>query len=749
MERFLNEKVSNKIRKRAREKFYGDQVLNPFAHPNVVPPKDVEAGQEYFVYYGSGDANKNDTVDWTDYELIKEGTSNDMTDVNGDGKTNSKDEKLLYGYLTDSISYLPAYWKFNIDSTEKKDWFEKTAQIDTTDQIPPGPNWDCDQYAIQFANINESGIEDIANSNLNLDNYDTTLNGRFNLPAYRVTTRASSGTGHRIGGILIGEDSPEFENWYFIEPQNDARVYPGDPSMDKNSYVKIDRYCYTYDEELGYVYGCYPVLNFDLENGVPSLTWSHPDLVEEKPEEYSYLHISGKGPNDTTLLYKPAFEERNPTMKEAGEVKGNADWSSIFYSDSTNQGTKGDSTGHNYNIWRTIWATSDSSRVIDTTYKTNDTRYPCDSAQLIKVRDSENPKITRKHNEYEMFYSEWKENGIKRSKVSDNSDYWDSTYVQTTTQGQDSDSCNYYEFSINDSTYAWDPTGNDTSDVFDVDVILDNHYWNEFPDDWTGYYYEDLTPENTGQAVAKNSAEIEVYESYVDKNSTKDPDSTKCGFYEYEWNREWSGTDSICYQEIGPDIQNLETKKPYSIRLDSFPEDITIARGESKSPDNTGWIYGTDTLLKWYDVKKNWKDSLISANPTDTLWHRHWSMKDICDKSKDFEYQKILRDLTIGKNNLEAKLREDYFSIHPNPASGSIVTFNYELATPAKVAFEFFDLFGKKIKQINLGKKPAGSHSLKNDINGFAPGAYIVYLKVDGIVSDEEKLIIMKDSFLR
>ena len=52
------------------------------------------------LFYGSGDVNKDDVIDSLDYYAILNGVKNDESDVNGDGKTDSTDARILKDHLT-------------------------------------------------------------------------------------------------------------------------------------------------------------------------------------------------------------------------------------------------------------------------------------------------------------------------------------------------------------------------------------------------------------------------------------------------------------------------------------------------------------------------------------------------------------------------------------------------------------------------------------------------------------------------
>jgi len=138
-------------------KFYGDQVLHAQVSPNY-----KNQGKFTLDYYGSGDADGNDTLDVRDYTAMVNGVKNDRTDVNGDEKTDTSDLQLLNKFLTKQIKYLPAHWDLLQTKTERQNWLNKMKKIDKTDEKTYIPNkYDCDGFSIQTF-INFAGLEKIS-----------------------------------------------------------------------------------------------------------------------------------------------------------------------------------------------------------------------------------------------------------------------------------------------------------------------------------------------------------------------------------------------------------------------------------------------------------------------------------------------------------------------------------------------------------------------------------------------------------
>lgn len=721
--------------KRDITSFYGDVVLNPFKQPNYLNTDYSDPHEENFYYYGSGDVNNDGKVDFEDHEEMESGTSNDRADIDLDGNKNTTaDRTLLYNYLTDQIPYLPAHWDFST-TTEKENHRSNFFSIDSTNFINFG---DCDHFVTQ-TQINSSGVEAISNSGLNFGIYDTTQNARFNIPMYRVSTETGSGNLHGINAIFTGSITTNFYDWTFVEPQTDEVVSIGNYSL--NEFADIERYCYFYSNLVNqYLYGAYPVIDFDLTGGTPSVSSQSEGLIEDKPVEFTYIHPGGEKPNDTLMLYREYMENSNPIPDSSGNVVNYEDWASVIFSDSTNRtGTSSDSTFFNYDIFRAFKVVSDYSDRIDTTLCSRDSvNFPDRPAQLIQIRDWANPTITRNHEDTVMYTSEFDASGIIRSDVNDNCGYWDSTYVQTSTRNSNPDSCNYYNFTITDSTYAKDPSNNDTSDVFTVQVEIDPTYFTYVPSNQQIQYTNnlDLSPGNTGgMAEADNDSGAGVSVTYEDV-SNQNPDSTDCDHYNFTLDRNWFATDTVCYTETAEDNTLLTVYKPNSLVCDSFPTSpVYIARGESKDPSNTGEPSYKDTLVEWFPTAYEYYDEVVEATPTDTTWHRHFTgYEEICNTTTEDSIQTIVRDLTIGnrENSLESTYR-----IYPNPSNGFVnVELYYKQLSTIKIL-----IYSSSGQLMNMRKENLSGHA---QIKIWLPeniGVYILKAYINGEPAMHERIL--------
>ena len=211
--------------------------INPFAQPN----------DSTLVYYGSGDVDSNNVRNWDDYNLMLQGIQNEQADVDGDGVySTSQDASLFADYLSNGTLLPQIHWAWpNLTPEQRTDWLEKMLAIDKTDEIPYHHNpdmweeWICGNYSTQLQ-INFSGYARACQDTFIPAKYDTTQNGRFNLPLYSASI--SFHPGHHMNAFLVGEDPSNFYDWCMIEPQNDdINVQPGGWNIPYGSSIWINK----------------------------------------------------------------------------------------------------------------------------------------------------------------------------------------------------------------------------------------------------------------------------------------------------------------------------------------------------------------------------------------------------------------------------------------------------------------------------------------------------------------------------
>ncbi len=129
------------------------------------PNNQEVIGKNKLEWYGSGDVNNDETINYQDY-IDLESMPSDRSDVDGDGTPSTANDKIiLQEFLDGDRNYLPGHRNKLVSREEKIDWLEKCLAIDQTDTISYDPtNFNCAQFSLNlFANF--SGIA-------NFENYD-------------------------------------------------------------------------------------------------------------------------------------------------------------------------------------------------------------------------------------------------------------------------------------------------------------------------------------------------------------------------------------------------------------------------------------------------------------------------------------------------------------------------------------------------------------------------------------------------
>jgi len=280
---------------------YDSIRMDPFFQPN----------DSNLVWYGSGDVDSNNIKDWEDYELISQGIQNDQADIDGDGIPGTqKDAELFAKYLNGDTLLPQVSWNWEICSKEnRKSWLEKMLTIDKTDTITYTDDFMCGNFAKQtIINLNGFG-EIIKDSSLieeidPADKYDFSNNGRFNLPVYQVHLRDPN---HSINACLISENPLVWDDWYFIEPQDDKQIIIGDWNMADSSTVKIYHSYFVYEPYLERkLFLQEPFIEFQLTEGIPEFIKHDERLILQRP------HVNSIKPEKLNLLEKFVLNQNYP-----------------------------------------------------------------------------------------------------------------------------------------------------------------------------------------------------------------------------------------------------------------------------------------------------------------------------------------------------------------------------------------------------------------------------------------------------
>jgi len=278
--------------------------LNPYNQPNNHLKFE---GKDSLEYYGSGDVNLDGIIDGSDANLIRNGISNDMSDVDGNGYTNESDAQMIDDYSNGVIDHLPAHWN-DLTPKEKVSWLRKANKIDKSNTNPYNKPWVCENFTLQRV-LDFRGLNNWQNSSdVRLGNqkgqYADSIS-RFNIPVYTVATRTRDGVGHAVTAVLVGdttkgkytEDPENFNDWYFWYPSYscdttnncysidpDGRLHPGDGNF--NGFAEIKSWSLTSAGETS------PLIQFNFpNNNLDNLT---PEYQYPQVEKYILLSNPNK-----------------------------------------------------------------------------------------------------------------------------------------------------------------------------------------------------------------------------------------------------------------------------------------------------------------------------------------------------------------------------------------------------------------------------------------------------------------------
>ncbi len=349
-ENFFDLKTSKDIKESlktqsSRDDFFGDVVLHPRKQANVLNDYNFT-----LKYRGSGDLNDDHFINKTDSTLMAQGYSGWEADMDLDGVSSTNSDKQIHlDYRNDVFPYCESHWDVLQTTSEKEITIQKDLAIDQTDIFKP--EWTCGDYSFQYS-LNDVGLQDLSNSPINFNFYDTTHHAELNKNAFEVRTETSTGISHSINAFFVGDSTLSLGDWYFFETQTDQRVYPGDYSL--NDHVHLERYCHFWSDFVqDTVYGYFPILNFYDINNNPIADPQHDDLV---------LYPNSDLPNPDPYAELPLNYGSECELETDPDISG---WPSsmssdatAYYSDSTN--TVQDTT------WRKWWIVGEHP-IIDST----------------------------------------------------------------------------------------------------------------------------------------------------------------------------------------------------------------------------------------------------------------------------------------------------------------------------------------------------------------------------------------------
>lgn len=221
-------------------------------------------------YYGSGDVDKDGALTSADVALAQEMADfnsawNIQADVDADGDVDSTDVSLINGAVSGGI--LESWWDSLTTEAQRNNWITKAMEIEKTDEhIYYSSFFVCHHFAYQTF-IHFSYLRgDFPSESTEYDGGQTV----FNLPMYYV------GVGnHAINAILVGDDPCDFNDWRFIEPQNDYDVVPGGWNMLFGSQARISTQVLHGNPEV--------MIIFQIEETGITVTYTSENLVTTRP----------------------------------------------------------------------------------------------------------------------------------------------------------------------------------------------------------------------------------------------------------------------------------------------------------------------------------------------------------------------------------------------------------------------------------------------------------------------------------
>jgi hypothetical protein len=188
-------------------------------------------------YYGSGDVNNDGQLTSADVAIAQDMADFELpwriqADVDGDTDVDSTDVAMISAALSGGT--LESWWNSLTTREQRNNWITKAMQIEKTNEHTYYLNYFvCHHFAIQtFTHFNYLRA-DFALESTEFDGGQTV----FNLPTYFVSVGMP--TNHAINAILVGDDPNEFDDWRFLEPQNDTTVAPGGWNMRYGSSVTV------------------------------------------------------------------------------------------------------------------------------------------------------------------------------------------------------------------------------------------------------------------------------------------------------------------------------------------------------------------------------------------------------------------------------------------------------------------------------------------------------------------------------
>lgn len=311
----------------------------------------VQPNDSTLAWYGSGDVNQDNQLDWNDYnKMVSEAPQIDEADIDGDGvPSTNNDKQVLANYFNGNIGYLPAHWNKLETRQERIDWLDKMLAIDQTDTITYSyPDWISGDYAVQTSlNFKGHNFVNQEEKEFVSEKFDTTAVGRFNLPVDH-TVFSAPGIGHGQNGINVENNAKNPEHYVYPDqqergPENDLRILGDNWNPPSNSLVSINK------------------LGSSLRDSQDRITFYTHNLVDFRSGDDAVLNLYSYNPN-VIETREQAIDETYPILNLSG-VKNDSTYNPNYTSIDINVLDEYfDRTGYSLNNSDTTWfSTQDTS----------------------------------------------------------------------------------------------------------------------------------------------------------------------------------------------------------------------------------------------------------------------------------------------------------------------------------------------------------------------------------------------------
>ena len=217
------------------------------------------------------------------------------------------------------------------------------------------------------------------------------------------------------------------------------------------------------------------------------------------------------------------------------------------------------------------------------------------------------------------------------------------------------------------------------------------------------YVYYSTDGGETFSSIQGNLPKIPVYSSIIEKAGNGIILGTEKGIYSTTNNSDWTlnGLANIPVMDLKQQLQpNHEDRYKYMI-------------------DEVG-----DTIVTTYPGVYN-EGAIFAATYGRGLYR--------CDNHLTLDNS----DVNVEENTLTETLG---ISIYPNPIVNN-ATIKFDLDNSADVSYQIYDLSGRVVSSVSLGKYPQGSHNVNFSVNNLNAGTYIIKVQT-GKTSETTKILV-------